>query len=179
MLPRTEKEGDDVEANPFDIGHQMAPMASQEDLPSIKQELKTFPRWIYMTLILIIIVIAVIVSSANLPTVDVILVAQVFNGCLLPFFAICLFLCLNDPKFMSQQPQTWWNNIFLMFSVTITLFLAANVFVHNILNFLVTDEKIKLGIAGGVAVLAMTILTFTTSLAGELRKSFTLYRPIS
>ncbi|XP_040573501.1 divalent metal cation transporter MntH [Lepeophtheirus salmonis] len=174
-----ENGGEDIEANPFDIGNQMAPMASQEDLPSIKQELKTFPRWIYMTLILIIVVIAVIVSSANLPTVDVIQVAQVFNGCLLPFFATCLLLCLNDPQFMSKQPQTWWNNIFLLVSVTITLFLAANVFVHNIMNFLITDEKIKMSIAGGVALIVMAIVTFTTSLSTELRKSFTLYRPIS
>ena len=32
----------------------------------------------------------------------VILVAQVFNGCLLPFFSICLLLCINDEQFMGR-----------------------------------------------------------------------------
>ena len=32
----------------------------------------------------------------------VILVAQVFNGCLLPFFSICLRLCINDEQFMGR-----------------------------------------------------------------------------
>ena len=46
-------------------------------------------------------------------------IAQVFNGCLLPFFSLCLLVCLNDQRFMHSSPQvsslTWllsWLNIF-------------------------------------------------------------------
>ena len=55
-----------------------------------------------------------------------------FNGCLLPFFAICLLLCLNDPQFMSSSPQKGWANIFLVISVSLTLFLASNVIVLKV-----------------------------------------------
>ena len=68
---------------------------------------QVLPRWIYHGIMIVMIIIAVIVISANLPTVDVIQVAQVVNGCLLPFFAICLLLCLNDPQFMKETPQKW------------------------------------------------------------------------
>ena len=82
----------------------------------------------------------------------VILVAQVFNGCLLPFFSICLLLCINDEQFMGRWesqtffpknsmssltifprcPQKGWHNIFLVIGVTITLLLASNVIVQKV-----------------------------------------------
>ena len=62
----------------------------------------------------------------------VILIAQVFNGCLLPFFAICLLLCINDEQFMGRRPQKGWNNVFLVIGVTITLLLASNVIVQKV-----------------------------------------------
>ena len=63
----------------------------------------------------------------------VILIAQVFNGCLLPFFSICLLLCINDEQFMGKNPQKGWNNIFLVIGVTITLLLASNVIVQKVI----------------------------------------------
>ena len=62
----------------------------------------------------------------------VILVAQVFNGCLLPFFSICLLLCINDEQFMGRCPQKGWHNVFLVIGVTITLLLASNVIVQKV-----------------------------------------------
>ena len=74
-------------------------------------------------------------TSIYLSPVDrlvVILVAQVFNGCLLPFFSICLLLCINDEQFMERNPQKGWHNIFLVIGVTITLLLASNVIVQKV-----------------------------------------------
>ena len=59
---------------------------------------------------------------------------QVFNGVLLPFFSICLLLCINDSQFMGSRPQTGWANGFLIVSVTITLFLASNVLIQKIIG---------------------------------------------
>merc|ERR1711971_1464809 len=70
--------------------------------------------------------------SANADRTYVILVAQVFNGCLLPFFSTLLLLCLNDEQFMGERPQPLWANIFLVTSVFITMFLANNVVLTKI-----------------------------------------------
>ena len=66
------------------------------------------------------------------PRVQIILIAQVFNGCLLPFFSICLLLCINDEQFMGRCPQKGWHNVFLVIGVTITLLLASNVIVQKV-----------------------------------------------
>ena len=101
----------------------------------------------------------------------VILIAQIFNGCLLPFLAICLLLCLNDPQFMSSSPQKGWANIFLLIAVTITLFLASNVLVQKIFGTIISQVYIKLLISGLVALLGMLLLCITTSLGRELLTS--------
>lgn len=69
--------------------------------------LKTMPRWVYQFIMLSIIVTATVVIAAGSDTQMVIQVAQVFNGCLLPFFSCCLLLCLNDLQFMGNNPQKW------------------------------------------------------------------------
>eukprot|EP00095_Tigriopus_kingsejongensis_P000562 maker-scaffold776_size99073-snap-gene-0.18 protein:Tk00562 transcript:maker-scaffold776_size99073-snap-gene-0.18-mRNA-1 annotation:"hypothetical protein AURANDRAFT_62184" len=139
----------------------------------VKEEMnQTLPRWIYQGIMIVIVLIAVIVISADFPTEDVIQVAQVFNGCLLPFFAICLLLCLNDEQFMEKAPQKWWSNIFLVLAVTITLFLALNVFIQNIFGSLISDPAIKFGIAGGLAPTVIVLLCVSTSLGKDLLRSF-------
>merc|ERR1719237_937057 len=79
------------------------------------------------------VIIATVVISTNVDRLVVILVAQVFNGCLLPFFSICLLLCINDEQFMGRCPQKGWHNVFLVIGVTITLLLASNVIVQKVL----------------------------------------------
>jgi hypothetical protein len=106
------------------------------------------------------------------PRVEIILIAQVFNGCLLPFFAICLLTCLNDPQFMNSSPQKGWANIFLLFSVTITIFLASNVIIQKLFGHLVDGVYIKFGIAGGIASITMAILCCVTSLGKDLMRSW-------
>ena len=105
------------------------------------------------------------------PRIQVILVAQVFNGCILPFFSICLLLCLNDAQFMNKCPQKGWANVFLVLSVTITLFLAANVLTEKILGDLLLVEY-KLIISLCLALGVMALLCFFTSLGRDLARSF-------
>ena len=71
----------------------------------------------------------------------VILIAQVFNGCLLPFFSTCLLLCLNDSQFMSSRPQPGWANLTLLISVLITLFLASNVVIQKMFGSLLAGRR--------------------------------------
>merc|ERR1719150_2105537 len=82
------------------------------------KELKKLPRPAYWTIITGMVIISTLVIALDAPRVQIILIAQVFNGCLLPFFSICLLLCLNDPQFMSASPQKAWANIFLVISVS-------------------------------------------------------------
>merc|ERR1719295_2367834 len=97
-------------------------------------EAQKLPRWAYLGIIFVMVIIATVVISANADRTLVILIAQVFNGCLLPFFSICLLLCLNDPQLMGKSPQKGWANILLVVSVTITLFLASNVILSKIFS---------------------------------------------
>ena len=106
------------------------------------------------------------------PRVEIILIAQVFNGCLLPFFAICLLTCLNDSQFMATSPQKGWANIFLLISVTITLFLASNVFIQKIFGHLLESVYTKFGIAAGVATVSMLTICAVTSLGKDLLRSW-------
>jgi len=134
--------------------------------------LKTLPRVVYWGIISVMVAIATIVISLDAPRVEIILIAQVFNGCLLPFFAICLLTCLNDPQFMASSPQKGWANIFLLISVTITIFLASNVIIQKLFGHLVDGIAIKFGIAGGISLVTMTLLCCFTSLGKDLINSW-------
>jgi Mn2+/Fe2+ NRAMP family transporter len=158
----TKQEQDNVEAT-----------ITTEDQPV----LKTLPRSIYLAIMTVMVVIAVTVIACNVPRVHVILVAQVFNGCLLPFFAICLLMCLNDDQFMNKSPQKGWANIFLFVSVTITVFLTSNVLIQKILGSLI-PVTYKLIISLCVAIVAMGSLSFFTSLGRDLVRSFASWRKI-
>jgi len=141
------------------------------------KELKKLPRPAYWTIITGMVIISTLVIALDAPRVQIILIAQVFNGCLLPFFAICLLLCLNDPQFMSSSPQKAWANIFLVISVSLTLFLTSNVILQKVFGHLLDDPFLKMGIAAGVAVSAMSILCITTSLGKELFSPIWRRRP--
>ena len=99
-------------------------------------------------------------------------IAQVFNGCLLPFFSMCLLVCLNDSQFMAKSPQKGWSNLLLLVSVTITFFLASNVVVGKIAGKASISVAARLGIALGIAVVIMTLACTLTSLGREIIKSF-------
>merc|ERR1719225_357120 len=90
------------------------------------------PHKIYLGIMFVMVIIATIVISANADRTYVILVAQVFNGCLLPFFSTLLLLCLNEEQFMGERPQPLWANLLLVSAVLITMFLANNVVLTKI-----------------------------------------------
>jgi len=139
---------------------------------AVDQEGKRLPRWIYLGIMFVMVVISTVVIAANADRSLVILIAQVFNGCLLPFFSICLLLCLNDPQFMGSSPQKGWANIFLVVSVTITLFLASNVILSKIFSLIAgTTVVLRLVLALCVGLATMTILFLATSLGRQVLKS--------
>jgi len=131
------------------------------------------PRWAYLGIMVVMVLIATIVNSCI--GVDerqtVILIAQVFNGILLPFFSICLLLCINDGQFMGSRPQTGWANVFLVVSVTITLFLASNVIIQKIVRDAL-DVEYKLLLAAAVALSIKAALLTITSLGKDVIRSF-------
>jgi len=144
-----------------------------------KATLKTLPRWAYWTIMTSEVIISVVVIGANADRINVILVTQVFNGCLLPMFSICLLLCLNDDQFMHKSPQKGWSNVFMIISVTITLFLTSNVLIQKIFGTVLTDVSVRLGLSLGVAIVVMLSLIFFTSLGKGLKRSFSKKNPNS
>jgi len=153
-----------------------AKMMTEESFSEEEIKLGALPRWIYWSIMTIIVLVAVVIISCDAPRVHVILVAQVFNGCLLPLFSICLLLCLNDEDLMKNSPQKSWANVFMFVSVTITVFLTANVLIQKILGSFLADVTSRLLIAAAAAILIMAGVTFGTSLAKDLKRSFTLSR---
>ena len=132
------------------------------------------PRWIYLGIMFSMVFVSTVVISANVDRKTVILIAQVFNGILLPFFCICLLLCINDQSFMAQSPQKGWSNVFLSLTVTITLFLAYNVVIQKVFGSSI-EAYIKFSIAGGLALVTMIALSVVTSLGRDLLRSFKTY----
>merc|ERR1712130_335183 len=61
--------------------------------------------------------------------------------------------------------------------VSLTLFLTSNVILQKVFGHLLDDPFLKMGIAAGVAVSAMSILCITTSLGKELFSPIWRRRP--
>ena len=173
-----------------DLDMKKKPAAVSSVLEEEERSPQKLPRKIYLGIMFVMVIIATVVISANgrrkvvLPcthiifTADrtyVILVAQVFNGCLLPFFSTLLLLCLNDEQFMSERPQPLWANLLLVLSVLITMFLANNAIIQKIFGSLLTCPDcvtVRLGAACGAAVLEMCLVIVFTSLRKDLTRSF-------
>ena len=50
-------------------------------------------------------------AALQLPTVPVVITAQVINGCLLPYLAYSLLVVINDPRIMQAEQQTAAQNV--------------------------------------------------------------------
>merc|ERR1712179_541123 len=100
---------------------------------------------VYFGIILTEVVFSTVIISLNVDRTMVILVAQTFNGCLLPFFSMCLVI-----------------------SVLITLFLAANVVIQKVTVNLATSVSARLVAGAVIAVGMMAALCSVTSLGKEL-----------
>lgn len=137
-----------------------------------KKSEQKLPRWAYQGMMWVTVLISTAIVSANADRTKIIEIAQVFNGCLLPFFSMCLLVCLNDSQFMAKSPQKGWSNLLLLVSVTITFFLASNVVVGKITGKASISVAARLGIALGITVVIMTLACTLTSLGREIIKSF-------
>merc|ERR1712032_1470112 len=101
----------------------------------------------------------------------IILLAQVFNGCLLPIFSICLLLCVNDRQLMKGATQKWWANVFLFFSVLFTLFLASNVIVLKVFSSWLPQAFYRQLLSLGIATGGMFLVCLLTSLGKDILAS--------
>eukprot|EP00088_Acartia_fossae_P052510 TRINITY_DN5933_c0_g1_i2.p1 TRINITY_DN5933_c0_g1~~TRINITY_DN5933_c0_g1_i2.p1 ORF type:complete len:522 (-),score=114.63 TRINITY_DN5933_c0_g1_i2:342-1907(-) len=159
-------------------GVKMQDMRDRENKISMNDTLdgtsgQKMPRWVYISIMVVMVCVATIVNSCigTDERTTVILIAQVFNGVLLPFFSLCLLLCINDAQFMGSRPQTGWANVFLLVSVTITLFLASNVIIQKIVkDQLEVAYKLIIAACCGLGIIT-SILTFTT-LGKDILTSF-------
>lgn len=133
---------------------------------------RAMPRLYFLGLMLVMVVISVIVISANADRTLVILIAQVFNGCLLPLFSSCLLLCLNDKQFMGSSPQSGLANIAMTICVTLTFIFTANVLIQKLIGSVLTNVYTRLGLATGLGVAGMGAVCVATSLGKEIMASF-------
>ena len=134
----------------------------------------------------VLLTVSIIISVFTVDRIMVILVAQVFNGCLLPIFATCLLICINDQQFMGVSPQKGWSNIFLVVSVTITMLLSSNVLIQKVmvqirmilncifqlLSWLITSSVHRLIAASCVALAGIVGASILTGLTKPLLQSF-------
>merc|ERR1711892_649195 len=150
-------------------------LEKQEPEPEIKnQNEKATKRNIKImkqTTNFVMVAIATVVISTNVDRILVILVAQVFNGCLLPIFSVCLLLCINDHQFMGSAPQKEWSNTFLVISVTFTIFLASNVLVQKVLSSVLVPAWHQMLAAACLAVGGILTVCITTGLGKILTQS--------
>ena len=89
------------------------------------------PRRGFWSIAFSMVAIAMMTSVLNAPRSSVILVAQLFNGVLLPVYSLALLLCITDPQFMSSSPPQRWSILALVASVTVTLILAWGVILEH------------------------------------------------
>eukprot|EP00090_Calanus_glacialis_P030110 TRINITY_DN48459_c0_g1_i1.p1 TRINITY_DN48459_c0_g1~~TRINITY_DN48459_c0_g1_i1.p1 ORF type:complete len:207 (-),score=53.10 TRINITY_DN48459_c0_g1_i1:39-581(-) len=136
----------------------------EEDIP---QKMK-MPRNIYLGLVVFMVTIPTIIISANADRIFVILLAQVLNGLLLPLLSICLLLCINDFQFMSSSPQNRVNNILLITTVTITMFLACNVIILKLLGTILTSVFTRLVTSALASVCGMLAVCCSSNVGRNL-----------
>jgi len=128
-------------------------------------------RWMKQGINFVMVSVAAVVISTNVDRMAIILVAQVFNGCLLPIFSICLLPCVNDRELMKGAAQKWWANVFLFFSVLFTLFLASNVIVLKVFSSWLPQALYRQLLSLGIATGGMFAVCLLTSLGKDILAS--------
>eukprot|EP00090_Calanus_glacialis_P015801 TRINITY_DN24887_c0_g1_i1.p1 TRINITY_DN24887_c0_g1~~TRINITY_DN24887_c0_g1_i1.p1 ORF type:complete len:422 (+),score=127.74 TRINITY_DN24887_c0_g1_i1:187-1266(+) len=144
----------------------------KESTTDKNEEKREMPRMIFLGLMLFMVLVSVVVISANADRTYVILIAQVFNGCLLPLFSTCLLLCLNDKQFMVSSPQSGLANIAMIICVTLTFIFTSNVLLQKLVGTVLTNVNLRLGLATGLGVAGMGSVCAATSLGREIVSSF-------
>eukprot|EP00092_Neocalanus_flemingeri_P003800 GFUD01004093.1.p1 GENE.GFUD01004093.1~~GFUD01004093.1.p1 ORF type:complete len:552 (-),score=122.95 GFUD01004093.1:17-1672(-) len=143
-----------------------------KESPSEDKNDREMPRLFFLGLMLVMVLLSTVVISANADRTLVILIAQVFNGCLLPLFSTCLLLCLNDKQFMVSSPQSGLANIAMLICVTLTFIFTANVLLQKLVGSFLTDVYIRLGVAIGLGVAGIGSVCVATTLGREIVTSF-------
>mmetsp|Transcript_14578 Transcript_14578/g.36435 ORF Transcript_14578/g.36435 Transcript_14578/m.36435 type:complete len:246 (-) Transcript_14578:171-908(-) len=120
----------------------------------------TIGRDAFMTTIILL---ALIPSLFRLPTITVIMFAQVVNGCLLPCVASLLFVCINDKSIIRTQPQTACANARTAPCVAIVVFMAVTVLVKQTVCRLVVgwSEKQAMAIACPCSAVCLVLIGYT------------------
>lgn len=65
-------------------------------------------------------------AIGNVKPIPAIILAQAFNGFLLPFVSIFLFIVINNKEITRNQTNNFWLNIFMILVIFITLILGLN-----------------------------------------------------
>eukprot|EP00096_Caligus_rogercresseyi_P007914 TRINITY_DN26069_c0_g1_i1.p1 TRINITY_DN26069_c0_g1~~TRINITY_DN26069_c0_g1_i1.p1 ORF type:complete len:470 (+),score=92.30 TRINITY_DN26069_c0_g1_i1:165-1574(+) len=121
-----------------------------------------FPKLYFLGIQIVMVLISMVVISSGLKPENVIQVAQIVNGCILPFFSILLLICINDPKFMGgSHTQPIVSNVVMIISITLTLFLALNAIIQNIFSVFEDEphfNTIKLSISLVLSVVIMSMV---------------------
>jgi hypothetical protein len=117
-------------------GQEDLPRARKKTPPAVDDEqtiLKWHTRgWRYRGTASVILFFTTLPTMADVSAETIIMTAQVVNGCILPFIATCLFLCVNDPHVMHAQRQTVWQNVRLFVALFFCWLLATNVILSAI-----------------------------------------------
>ena len=91
----------------------------------------------------------------------IIVIAQVINGFILPFYSAILFHCINDPLIMLDSPQGPFSNILLLACVIVTQFLPFFALISFITK---ASQQLRLLLALGCCLLTTALLLSFTSL---------------
>lgn len=79
-------------------------------------------------------------AMANVKPIPAIVLAQAFNGFLLPFVSIFLFIAINNTKITGiQNKNSLWLNILMIFVIFVTLVLGMNSVVKAVISLFTKD----------------------------------------
>ncbi len=103
-----------------------APLASAITARSIFDYGSSTNRWKnksfrYYVITLGILLVGVTFGLLQIKPIPAIIAAQAFNGLILPFISIFLFIIINDPKVMKDKVNPWWLNVLMIFVIWLTL----------------------------------------------------------
>lgn len=81
--------------------------------------------WVFQLIAYVVLAIGITLGFFQKKPVPVIVAAQAFNGLILPFVAIFLFMVVNDPRIMGKDHINGWvSNIFMVVVTWVTLILG-------------------------------------------------------
>lgn len=90
----------------------------------------------FRALWIIVLLCGYIVSSTSINPIQIIVVAQAFNGILLPLSAIMLLIAVNKKEYLGKHVNTKGQNIISVLIVLITIMLGAKTFYSLISTYL-------------------------------------------